>query len=187
MALKPTEMSSDGSRGTETDVIVDEILRGERVLLLVPGTFSFVVVMMTLVVGATLVIVAGCIGTLRGRVDGWPWLMLTGIGLNSTAIMISGGTTMTGRRAGHAALAAMNVGWLAVALLGTIGAALRWFSGPLPLFAAATGLLFLGHLGVRSVPVKVYVHFRHRLRVRRQERAAEIARQLSAPNARHSK
>jgi hypothetical protein len=177
-------MEAEPSSTPETDAIVDEILRGERVLVFVPGTLAFVSTIMTWVLGSSFALASTGIFLLRHRFSGWPWAILVAILANITVGVVPILLVIAGSPPAYPALVFVVRAWLLIAATCWTSAVVGWISMPAPPYAIAAAALILCHFSIRSVACLTYVNFRKRFRVRKQQRQKEIADLLTKRSGR---
>lgn len=158
------------------DEIVDQILRGERVVLFPPGTLAFVAVCMGLLIGSALLCTIALPSLLGDALPHAAVAPLIGIGAALLSLVVPALLVAHGFVAGRRAFQGVTIAWLALAALALLAAA----AGALPvasLTLCAPLLLLAGTVFItRSLAWAGFVHFKQRLRTRRGELLRERGR-----------
>lgn len=160
-------MSADDTKTPVLDGIVDEILRGERVVMFPPGTAAFVMANMSFLFGSGLLCVTTLTALLAGAVEHSAPFVFAGLGAAIASLFVPAFMVAHGFPRGRRAFITVALCWAvagAVAALASVAGALR--VAPL-LLLLSTALLASSAFTATTLGYRTFVIFKQRLRARR--------------------
>lgn len=169
-------MNKSSSEFPEFDRIVDEVLKGERVFAIWPGTLTVVAIIMFHLLAAASWLgptFFAAVPWLKSNLDPWQPLLLVALALCTLAIVIPALLTVRGEDRGYSLLRALTRCWFGGAALTAFAAELDWLKAPLWPYGVSCAALAVAYVLERSEGAAIYVMLRKRLRVRQIERAQE--------------
>jgi hypothetical protein len=162
------------------DQVVDEILRGERVVLVPPGTVTFVMAFMSLLIGSALLCSLALPALLGGPDSHRAIGILVGLGVALVSLLVPAFLVVHGFPMGLRSFVAVTSCWLGAACIALVASLL----GTLPLapraLAPPTVLLASASLITRTTTCGTFVLFKQRLHARRKLLLQEMSERGSS-------
>jgi len=149
------------------DEIVDEVVRGERMIIFAPGIIAFVSTTMGLLFGS--VLFCAIVLPSMGGPLALGWAPLAGIGAALITLCVSTFFVAQGYSSGYVIFQSVTGAWLALAAL-SLAATIAKVILLAPIVAAIPSLLLAGtFVGSKSSAYLTFVRYKQRLRERRRD------------------